>query len=107
MNSITDVGGQRSQRGKWKMCFDDMKAILFCVALSEYDQFIAEDVKVNRLHESIKIFADLMIKQSEFPSVHHKPVIILFNKMDVFEAKLKRVPLSKFFPNYEGGNRRS
>jgi len=35
---MTDVGGQRTQRKKWIHCFDDVTAILFVAALSEFDQ---------------------------------------------------------------------
>ena len=31
-------GGQRSERKKWKNCFDGVTAIIFMVAISEYDQ---------------------------------------------------------------------
>ncbi len=36
-----DVGGQRSERKKWIHCFEDVTAIIFCVAMSEYDQVCA------------------------------------------------------------------
>ena len=42
---VIDVGGQRSQRRKWILCFDDVKAILFIVAMSEFDQVLLEDGK--------------------------------------------------------------
>jgi guanine nucleotide-binding protein subunit alpha len=38
-----DVGGQRSERKKWIHCFDNVTAILFVVAISGYDQSLAED----------------------------------------------------------------
>ncbi|GMS78383.1 hypothetical protein PENTCL1PPCAC_558, partial [Pristionchus entomophagus] len=40
---VFDVGGQRSQRKKWIHCFDDVKAVIYVVALSEYDQKLKED----------------------------------------------------------------
>ena len=40
---MMDVGGQRSERKKWIHCFADVTAIIFCVALSEYDLVLAED----------------------------------------------------------------
>ena len=45
-----DVGGQRSERKKWIQCFDDVKAILYVVALSGYDMFLHEDQSVVSLN---------------------------------------------------------
>ncbi|XP_026530813.1 guanine nucleotide-binding protein subunit alpha-11-like isoform X2 [Notechis scutatus] len=39
---MVDVGGQRSERRKWIHCFDNVTSIIFLVALSEYDQVLAE-----------------------------------------------------------------
>ena len=38
-----DVGGQRSERKKWIHCFESVTSIIFCTALSEYDQVLLED----------------------------------------------------------------
>lgn len=43
--SMFDVGGQRSERRKWIHCFDAVSSIIFCVALSEYDQVLLEQRK--------------------------------------------------------------
>lgn len=43
---MVDVGGQRSERKKWIHCFEDVTAIVFCVALSAYDLVLAEDESV-------------------------------------------------------------
>ena len=42
-SSMFDVGGQRSERRKWIHCFEAVTSIIFCVALSEYDQVLLEE----------------------------------------------------------------
>jgi len=44
-----DVGGQRSERKKWIHCFENVTSIIFCVALSEYDQVLLEESSQVRL----------------------------------------------------------
>eukprot|EP01084_Bolivina_argentea_P145519 255048_1 len=39
---VIDVGGQRSQRRKWIHCFENVTALIFVAALSEYDQKLYE-----------------------------------------------------------------
>jgi len=56
---IVDVGGQRSERKKWIHSFQDVTAVLFFVALSEYDLKLYEDDDTNRMHESLKLFDDI------------------------------------------------
>lgn len=46
-----DVGGQRSERKKWIHCFEGVTAIIFCVALSDYDLVLAEDEEMVRSGE--------------------------------------------------------
>jgi hypothetical protein len=57
---IVDVGGQRGERVKWIHCFEDVVAIIFFAALSEYNQTLYEDDTVNRMHESLKLFDDII-----------------------------------------------
>jgi hypothetical protein len=47
-----DVGGQRSERKKWIHCFENVTAIIFLVAISEYDQVLIEDETVVRFCKS-------------------------------------------------------
>lgn len=50
-----DVGGQRSERKKWIHCFENVTAIIFLVAISEYDQVLIEDETV--VSNSFFVFA--------------------------------------------------
>eukprot|EP01083_Nonionella_stella_P216947 779221_1 len=50
---FTDVGGQRSERNKWmNMMHDDVDAVLYVVAISEYDLVCFEDNNTLRLDEA-------------------------------------------------------
>lgn len=48
-----DVGGQRSERKKWIHCFEGVTAIIFIVAMSEYDLTLAEDQEMVRSQSSL------------------------------------------------------
>jgi len=95
---IVDVGGQRSERRKWIHCFEDVTVIFFIVALSEYDQVLVEDESTNRLEEALNLFEEI-VNCSWFSQT---PLILFLNKKDLFELKLKRSPLSKFFSDWSG-----
>ena len=56
---IFDVGGQRNERKKWIHCFEGVTAIIFCAAMSEYDQHLVEDGITNRMHETVQLFGDI------------------------------------------------
>ena len=53
--SVFDVGGQRSERRKWIHCFEGVTAIMFCVALSEYDLVLREDESQVRARTGIGV----------------------------------------------------
>lgn len=95
-----DVGGQRSERKKWIHCFDNVTLIIFCVALSEYDQVLLEENSQNRLEESLALF-DSVVNSRWFSRTS---IVLFLNKIDVFAEKLAYSPLEKQFPDYTGGN---
>ncbi|PKC71165.1 G protein alpha subunit [Rhizophagus irregularis] len=94
-----DVGGQRSERKKWIHCFEAVTSIIFCVALSEYDQVLLEESGQNRMAESLILF-ESVINSRWFLRTS---IILFLNKIDLFRAKLPRVPLEQYFPEYSGG----
>jgi len=96
---MLDVGGQRSERRKWIHCFEGVTAIIFCVALSEYDQNLREDDITNRMKESLVLFEEICNSQWFVDTAF----ILFLNKLDLFKEKIKRVDLKATFPQYTGG----
>lgn len=96
---MVDVGGQRSERKKWIHCFQDVTAVIFCVAMSEYDLKLYEDETVGRTEESLKLF-DEICNSKWFNAT---AVILFLNKKDLFQEKIQRVDLSVCFPDYKDG----
>lgn len=97
---MVDVGGQRNERKKWIHCFQDVTALIFCVATSEYDQKLYEDERVNRMHESITLFEEICNCQW----FSDTSIILFLNKCDLFREKIKSIDLSVCFSDYTGGN---
>ncbi|KAI8375096.1 G protein alpha subunit [Choanephora cucurbitarum] len=97
---MLDVGGQRSERKKWIHCFEDVTAIIFLVAISEYDQVLVEDESVNRMQEALTLF-DSICNSRWFEKTS---TILFLNKIDLFKQKLPHTPLSDYFPDYKGDN---
>ncbi|RDB16234.1 Guanine nucleotide-binding protein subunit alpha [Hypsizygus marmoreus] len=95
-----DVGGQRSERKKWIHCFESVTSIIFCTALSEYDQVLLEEKTQNRMAESLVLF-ESVINSRWFLRTS---IILFLNKIDVFKYKLPKVPLERYFPEYTGGS---
>ncbi|TPX31176.1 hypothetical protein SmJEL517_g05438 [Synchytrium microbalum] len=96
---IFDVGGQRSERKKWIHCFENVTAIVFLVAISEYDQVLVEDETVNRMQEALTLF-DSICNSRWFVKTS---IILFLNKIDLFKDKLPKSPMVKYFPDFTGG----
>ncbi|XP_020599234.1 guanine nucleotide-binding protein alpha-2 subunit [Phalaenopsis equestris] len=96
---LFDVGGQRNERRKWIHLFEGVTAVIFCAAISEYDQTLFEDETKNRMMETKELF-DWVLKQACF----EKTSFMLFlNKFDIFERKVQKVPLNvcEWFKDYQ------
>ena len=118
-----DVGGQRSERRKWIQCFDDVKALLFVVAISEYDMTLIEDQNKNRLRESFHLFSSVC-NNSFFRStatvsdgnasrhlwskcISNYVQLLFLNKLDLFREKILYTDrqLKYFISEYLGPNK--
>ncbi|XP_067087123.1 guanine nucleotide-binding protein subunit alpha-14-like [Osmerus mordax] len=95
---MVDVGGQRSERRKWIHCFENVTSIIFLVALSEYDQVLAECDNENRMEESKALFKTII----SYPWFQKSSVILFLNKTDILEEKIVYSHLANYFPEYTG-----
>ncbi|XP_015704679.1 guanine nucleotide-binding protein subunit alpha-14 isoform X1 [Coturnix japonica] len=95
---MVDVGGQRSERRKWIHCFESVTSIIFLVALSEYDQVLAECNSENRMKESKALFKTIIT----YPWFLNSSVILFLNKKDLLEEKIMYSHLISYFPEYTG-----
>ncbi|XP_015384523.1 guanine nucleotide-binding protein alpha-1 subunit isoform X1 [Citrus sinensis] len=96
---LFDVGGQRNERRKWIHLFEGVSAVIFCAAISEYDQTLFEDEQKNRMMETKELF-DWVLKQ---PCFEKTSFMLFLNKFDIFEKKVLKVPLNvcEWFKDYQ------
>lgn len=93
-----DVGGQRNERKKWIHCFENVTAVLFVAAISEYDQVLYEDENTNRMMEALNLFEEICNSRW----FRDTSMILFLNKRDLFEDKIQEVSLRVCFENYDG-----
>mmetsp|Transcript_19673 Transcript_19673/g.59582 ORF Transcript_19673/g.59582 Transcript_19673/m.59582 type:complete len:352 (-) Transcript_19673:286-1341(-) len=96
-----DVGGQRNERKKWIHCFDDVTAVIFVAALSEYDQKLFEDADTNRMSEALELFDEICNNRYFSES----SMILFLNKKDLFAEKIriKDIKDTPAFADFPGG----
>jgi len=97
---VYDVGGQRSERRKWIDCFEGVDAVVFVVALSEYDQNLAESKRVNRMMEALDLF-ESVVKNRSFQNTS---IMLFLNKKDIFAEKVlySDIRAVAHFSDYDG-----
>ncbi|XP_044498610.1 extra-large guanine nucleotide-binding protein 1-like [Mangifera indica] len=76
---------------KWLEMFEDVGLVIFCVALSDYDQFAVDGngSLSNKMILSRKFFESIVTH----PTFDQMEFLLILNKFDLFEEKIERVPL--------------
>lgn len=97
---LIDVGGQRSNRKRWIHCFDQVTAVIFVAALSDYHRQLEENSEINRLEESLTLF-DSIVK---CPHLVRGSKLLFLNKTDIFreDIEVRRIKLKDYFVQYRG-----
>lgn len=95
-----DVGGQRSERRKWISCFDNVDAVIFVAALSEFDQALAEAKRTNRMVEALELFRSVCNNRA----FANTSIMLFLNKKDIFAEKILYSDISaqRPFADYAG-----
>ncbi|MBA0793822.1 hypothetical protein Gohar_018205, partial [Gossypium harknessii] len=74
---------------KWLEMFEDVGMVIFCVSLSDYDQYSADGN--NKMLLSKKFFETIVTH----PTFEQMDFLLILNKFDIFEEKVERVPLTR------------
>eukprot|EP00484_Ammonia_sp_Unknown_P025495 CAMPEP_0197025518 /NCGR_PEP_ID=MMETSP1384-20130603/5824_1 /TAXON_ID=29189 /ORGANISM="Ammonia sp." /LENGTH=480 /DNA_ID=CAMNT_0042454053 /DNA_START=64 /DNA_END=1506 /DNA_ORIENTATION=- len=91
---IFDAGGQRSERKKWILLFDNVTAVIFVAALNHYASVLFEDENKNAMLESLQLFEEIC--NSKF--FRRTEMILFLNKADLLRQRLKEgIALTQFF----------
>jgi len=92
--TLIDVGGQKNEQRKWLHCFESVSAVLYLVALDEFDMTLEEDNHTNRFQASLEVFATT----TGLSWFNTNLCLLFLNKRDLFEEKIKTFPLNNYFP---------
>lgn len=82
--------GKAYDNCKWLDMFEDARVVVFCIALSDYDQAWSHGITENKMLANRDSFSSLA-RQACFADT---PFVLILNKYDIFEEKIGRTPLS-------------
>ncbi|CAN6459938.1 unnamed protein product [Victoria cruziana] len=76
---------------KWLEMFEDVRIVVFCVAVNDYDQSYedGEFMGENKMIVSKKVFESMILH----PSFDQAAFLLVLTKIDLFEQKIYQVPL--------------
>lgn len=73
--------------------FEDVDMVVFCVALTDYDEFCEDinGVSINKMMASKQLFESIVTH----PAFDQKHFLLILNMFDQLEEKIEQVPLTR------------
>lgn len=100
---FVDVGGQKSERRHWDQIIDKPDAVVFFVALTDWNLPTVGNPSITKLMESLEIFKDVV----DYEAFRGTYWILMLNKIDLFKDKILRVSLKETFSDFTGNEKDS
>nr|XP_010908029.1 extra-large guanine nucleotide-binding protein 1 isoform X2 [Elaeis guineensis] len=77
---------------KWLDMFEDVRLVIFCVALSDYDEYFedANGGAINKMMENKRLFEGIV----GHPALDQRDFLLILNKFDLLEQKIDMAPLT-------------
>jgi GTPase SAR1 family protein len=120
--TFVDIGGQTASRKKWlrlitgelpivqpqesadekavKVKEPKLAGVIYVVSVGEYDQTCWHDKDMLTLKDSLSAFEVIY----SMPQAQNIPLYLIFNKMDLFEKKINKIPLTVCFDDWSGAS---
>jgi len=98
---FVDVGGQKSERRHWDQIIERPDAVVFFVALTDWNLPTVGNPEITKMQEAMDIFKEVM----EFDAFLGTFWILMLNKIDLFREKIQRVSIKETFPDYTGDDK--
>ncbi|XP_048128872.1 extra-large guanine nucleotide-binding protein 1-like isoform X2 [Rhodamnia argentea] len=78
---------------KWLEMFEDVDIVLFCVSLTDYDEFYEDNrgLLINKMMASKQLFESIVTH----PTFYKKDFLLIMNKFDLLEEKIEQSPLTQ------------
>lgn len=97
---VSFKGGHRYQRTKWHTYYTpDIKAVVFAVSLSSYNEAVSESENMSQMEESLQVFESVAVEET----FKNTPLILLLNKKDLLKMKLEAgSSMAEFYADYTG-----
>ena len=94
-----DVGGQSHAQANWGKYCQGAQTIVYMCSISSYDDYLhTEGSDQNELRNQIQLFEK--VTQSEW--FQNANIIIMLNKCDLFQQKIRTVDFKNYFPGFKG-----